>query len=66
MKKKESVQKIAFTVEEFCTSVGIGRTKFYEEIKAGRIQAKKAGRKTLVPIAEAVAYVDRLPDLVRK
>ena len=64
MKNTEApVQKVAFTVDEFCKSVGIGVTKFYSEVKAGRIQAKKSGTRTIVPTTEAAAYINRLPDM---
>ena len=34
-------EKSAQTVNEFCSSHAIGRSKFYEEVKAGRIKLKK-------------------------
>ena len=36
------------TVKEFCPKYRIGTTKFYEEIKAGRLRAVKCGTRTLV------------------
>lgn len=56
-----SVNVAALTVAEFCQSLKIGRTHFYSEVKAGRIQIKKSGRKTLVPLSERDAYLARLP-----
>ncbi len=50
----------AITVAEFCRSVSIGRTHFYSELKAGRINVVKSGRKTLVPVSECAAYLNRL------
>jgi excisionase family DNA binding protein len=38
----------AMTVKEFCERYRIGTTKFYEEIKAGRLRAVKCGSRTLV------------------
>ena len=37
------------TVREFMEWARIGRTKTYEEIAAGRLEAVKVGRKTLIP-----------------
>lgn len=53
---------VACTVAEFCHSLSIGKTRFYAEVKAGRIKVLKSGRKTLVPIAEREAYLRRLAD----
>jgi len=54
------VAPTAITVAEFCRSVSIGRTHFYAELKAGRINVVKSGRKTLVPASECAAYLNRL------
>lgn len=52
--------RVAETVNEFCSALGIGRTLFYQEVQRGRIKILKAGRKTLVPITEREAYLKRL------
>ena len=52
--------RVADTVDEFCQAVRIGRTLFYGEVKAGRINIRKAGRKTLVPRTEREAWLRRL------
>lgn len=56
------IDRIAETVNEFCAAVRIGRTLFYKEVHRGRIKILKAGRKTLVPIAEREAYLRRLAE----
>lgn len=53
-------QKAALSVAEFCQAVGIGRSFFYEQLKAGRIKAVKAGRRTLVPATEVANWLGRL------
>ena len=53
----------AFSVRDFCQWAGIGRTAFYEELKTGRLAAKKFGKRTLIPIAEAHRWVEGLPVL---
>jgi excisionase family DNA binding protein len=45
--------KVALSILEFCSVAGIGRSRAYEEIKAGRLRIIKCGRRTLVPV-EAV------------
>ena len=44
----EGAELGAMTVKEFCARYRIGTTKFYEEIKAGRLRAVKCGTRTLV------------------
>ena len=52
----------AFTVKQFCERYGIGHTAFYEEVKAKRLVVKKRGTRTLVPRANARAWLDALPE----
>ena len=40
---------------------GIGRTKLYELINSGDIEAVKLGRRTLIRTASARAFIDSLP-----
>lgn len=40
--------KLAYSIEEAATISSIGRTKMYEHINAGRLQARKIGRRTLI------------------
>lgn len=54
-----SHQASPLTVREFCERVRIGKTFFYEQVKAGRIEIMKAGRKTLVP-ADQVEFWNAL------
>lgn len=53
--------KAALSVVEFCHWSGIGRTSAYEEISAGRLQAKKVGRRTIIPVIEAIRWMENLP-----
>ena len=41
---------------------GIGLTKLYEEIKSGRLKAKKFGKRTLVTAAALEDWLNNLPD----
>lgn len=51
----------AFTVDGFCSAYGVGRSLLYEEIRAGRISVRKAGRRTLIRKEDAQAWLDNLP-----
>lgn len=52
----------AFTVDEFLAWARIGRTKFYQEIKEGRLRVRKLGRKTLVLKVDATDWLSSLPE----
>jgi excisionase family DNA binding protein len=54
-------EKLAYTVPEACAVTGIGRTSLYEDIRAGRLTARKRGTSTLILMADLVAYLDNLP-----
>lgn len=55
--------RLAFRVEDFVALSGIGRTTIYAEIKAGRLKAKKAGRRTIILADDGREYLARLPEL---
>lgn len=57
------MQELNYTIPEFCARAKISRTQFYAELRAGRIAAKKAGRRTLIPVAVCQAWVDSLPNV---
>src|ERR1700722_6052841 len=49
------------SIDKFCTLFGVGRTFAYGEIGAGRLIARKAGRRTLIAQTDALAWLERLP-----
>ncbi|AZO23843.1 DNA-binding protein [Mesorhizobium sp. M1E.F.Ca.ET.045.02.1.1] len=51
----------AYTVAAFCDAYGIRRNSAYLEIKAGRLEIRKAGRKTLIRKVDADAWLNSLP-----
>jgi predicted DNA-binding transcriptional regulator AlpA len=55
--------KQAFSVAEFCSRYGISRASFYIELKRGRLQARKIGRKTIILRADAERWATSLPVL---
>ena len=52
---------LAYTVRQACAQLSISRSTLYEEIAAGRLLAKKIGKKTLIPTSAARAWLDTLP-----
>lgn len=56
----------AMSPAEFCQRFGVGLTKLYSEIAAGRITARKLGRRTIILDADAQVWADRLPTICAK
>lgn len=56
-----AIASAALTVDAFCRQYGVGRTAFYEEVKAGRLKPVKLGRRTLIPTKEADRWLSELP-----
>jgi hypothetical protein len=54
--------KGALTVDDFCGWASIGRSKFYQEVTEGRLRLRKVGRKSVVTVHDALAWLDRLPE----
>lgn len=55
---------LAYSVREACRTLGIGKTSLYEEIKAGRLRAVKAGARTLIPADALHSWLDALEPAV--
>jgi len=51
----------AMSVDEFCRWACIGKTKTYSEAKAGRLQLRKIGSKTVVLRTDAEQWLRSLP-----
>jgi excisionase family DNA binding protein len=51
----------AFSINDFCVRYGIGRTTIYEEIRTGRLEAVKVGRRTLITEQAAQDWLRSLP-----
>ena len=53
--------KLAYTVPEAVSASGIGRTTLYELIRASRLEARKMGKRTLIPAEALRALLASLP-----
>jgi excisionase family DNA binding protein len=53
----------AFTISDVGKRAGIGRTLIYSEIAAGRLRARKVGRRTVILSADLAAWLKALPAL---
>ena len=53
-------ERLLLPISEAPWQVGLGRSKFYEYVASGEIEVLKVGRRTLVPQASLLAFVERL------
>ena len=53
--------KRVMSIKEFCDEYAVGTTRFYEEVKGGRIRLSKLGRKSLITRDEAERWLKNLP-----
>lgn len=54
---------LAYLPKPAAQHLGIGLTSLYAEIKAGRIKARKYGRRTLIATSELQAWLAALPEM---
>jgi excisionase family DNA binding protein len=52
---------LAHTIAEATKVSGLGRTTLYEAIGAGKLEARKAGNRTLIVAASLRAFIGSLP-----
>ena len=57
----ECAGKLAYTLNEWCETSGVGRSATYEAIKAGQLRAVKRGRRTLILHEDGQTYLRSLP-----
>jgi hypothetical protein len=56
-----ALQSDCYSLDEFGHRNRIGLSTVYAEIKAGRLVARKIGRRTVIMADDAKAWRDRLP-----
>lgn len=61
MAKTETLPKLSYSIEEFATMTSLSKAQVYVEIAEGRLQVKKAGRRSLVAFEEAQRWLAALP-----
>jgi excisionase family DNA binding protein len=55
--------KLAAAPKDAAKNLGIGVTKLYEEIKAGRLRALKFGNRTLITAEAQKEWLNSLPQI---
>jgi excisionase family DNA binding protein len=54
-------ERLAYSIQDVTKVTGLGRSYIYEEIKAGRLIIRKAGRRSLVFDDDLKAWLASLP-----
>jgi hypothetical protein len=57
------IERNAYTRAEFVARNGITKDRFYSEIGAGRLVARKAGKRVVVTADDERAWLQSLPKL---
>lgn len=54
-------EKIAFTLKEAASALGVGTTTLYKALAEGKLSAIKLGNRTLIPREVLMAWVTSMP-----
>lgn len=53
---------VAYSIEEACDILNIGKTMIYKELRAGRLKARRCGARRLILASELNRYLLSLPE----
>ena len=56
--------KVASSIPETAEEVGVGRSRLYEEIAAGRLKVRKVGARSIILHTDRDAWLASLPEAV--
>ena len=56
------MEKLAYSIKELSEAGGGSRSTIYENIKNGKLKARKRGRSTVILAPDASRYLESLPD----
>jgi excisionase family DNA binding protein len=56
-------RRMALSVAEAAAEAGVGKDQVYAAIRDGRLEARKWGRRTLIPYDAFYRFIDELPSL---
>jgi excisionase family DNA binding protein len=59
--KLGSGAKLAYSINEACSALGLGRTKLYELVSDGKIPTRRVGGRVIIAGADLVAFLEALP-----
>jgi predicted DNA-binding transcriptional regulator AlpA len=55
------IQAIALSIPDAVSMTGIGRTSLYAAIKAGKLVARKCGKRTIILQSDLINWLNSLP-----
>ena len=55
------MDKLAVNIVEAAQAAGVSRSTLYDEIRRGRLQVRKIGRRTVVSIQELKSWLEAKP-----
>ncbi|NBW77157.1 MAG: DNA-binding protein [Sphingomonadaceae bacterium] len=58
MSSNTDLQPLAYSVADAIRVSSIGKTRLYSLIKEGRLEARKVGKRTLIPAASLRALIE--------
>ena len=58
------MQQLALTIEDAVKTSGLARSRIYELLGKGELEARKAGRRTLIMGDSLRTYLENLPSAV--
>ena len=58
---EQQTQREGLSIIEACQVAGIGRTKLYEAISDGSLNARKYGKRTIILRSELQSFLSALP-----
>lgn len=53
----ETIEPLAYSINEACRVSSLGRTRLYQLIGEGRLDVRKIGKRTLIPAASLRALI---------
>jgi len=57
-----TTHRLFYSISEFTVLTGLSRTRVFEELRVGRLRAKKCGKRTIIQASEVEAWVACLED----
>jgi len=61
LRKQVAINKLAFSIPEYCEATSMGRTQVYKAIKDGKLIARKMGKRTLITYEDGLNFLNSLP-----